>query len=422
LERIVTYKNLIPVPSNLNPGLSAARQSTMFSVLGQPRADYSQNCQPVTNPNLKRLVETADVGPFRATGLRPALQDLIEIFKDIKAKFPEVYASLGSDGMLCARYVRNSTVYISNHSWGTAIDLHLDGSRDVPGDKKVLQGLADIAGAFNAHGWYWGAAFGTEDGMHFEASDQRIRQYQRDGKLNASGVDVEDDNLGLGDRGPEVKELQQRLSALGYATATDGVFGPLTQFALRAFQAKEALRQTGLFDQDTKSAMSDAEGKHGASPNALSTLEVARPILRLGSKGPAVSEWQAVLSKHGYAAVSAEPGTFGIETDKATRAFQAAHELVVDGVVGPNTRAAAANAPAATVPATPQKALRRIGNKELTADIIRQAPVLLRAHFKEAIGTEIPFTSDGKSFVGVLEWHYNERMGKHKGFSVFVAA
>ena len=63
-------------------------------------------------------------GPFARPGCDQQLQDLIEIFKDIKAKFPEVYASLGSDGMLCARYVRNSTVYISNHSWGTAIDLH----------------------------------------------------------------------------------------------------------------------------------------------------------------------------------------------------------------------------------------------------------------------------------------------------------
>ena len=59
-------------------------------------------------------------------------------------------------------------------------------------------------------------------------------------------------------------------------------------------------------------------------------------------------------------------------------------------------------------------------NSELTPDVIQQAPRLLREHYAKPIGTQIPFLSDGKPLVGVLEWHYDERRGKHKGFSVFV--
>jgi len=35
--------------------------------------------------------------------------------------------------MLCCRYIRNSKTNISNHSWGTAVDLKLKGVLDVRG-------------------------------------------------------------------------------------------------------------------------------------------------------------------------------------------------------------------------------------------------------------------------------------------------
>jgi peptidoglycan hydrolase-like protein with peptidoglycan-binding domain len=414
----MSYETLIRIPSNINPGLGAARQATMLSLLGPPRSNYSQTCQPVTNPQLARQIATTDVGPFRATGFRPALADLVEIFKQVHEKYPEIYAALRSDGMLCARYVRGSTTNVSNHSWGTAIDLYLDGTRDIHGDGQVLSGLADIAPIFNAHGWYWGAGFGVEDGMHFEPSDQRIREYLKEGKIEADGAFVEDDNLGLGDRGPEVKALQEQLTKLGFETKADGSFGPLTQAALRALQAKQGLRATGVLDLNTLTALKELEQNHSIPGNPVASP--AAEVLRLGSKGAQVTEWQNVLLSAGHAEVGVASGVFDEKTLIATKAFQQKHGLVVDGVVGPKTRACAAEStgrPQGTPPAQP---LRRLANKDLTADIIRQAPVLLCEHFKEPIGTQIPFTSDGKKLVGVLEWHFNERLGKHKGFSVFV--
>jgi D-alanyl-D-alanine carboxypeptidase len=69
------------------------------------------------------------------------------------------------------------TTAISNHSWGTAIDLTLEGILDTYGDGRVQVGLTLIAPIFNRRGWYWGAAFRKEDGMHFEASKALIEPW-----------------------------------------------------------------------------------------------------------------------------------------------------------------------------------------------------------------------------------------------------
>src|SRR5687767_13584933 len=108
--------DLIPVPANINPNLNAARQLTMKSLLGLPRGTFGQNCRPVTHPVLRNLLRTADIGPLRVTGLAPAIESLREVVADIQQTQPEVFAALGTEGMLCARLVRGSASSISNHS------------------------------------------------------------------------------------------------------------------------------------------------------------------------------------------------------------------------------------------------------------------------------------------------------------------
>lgn len=88
-----------------------------------------------------------------------------------------VYRILGTAGMHCARNVRGSTTNVSNHSWGTAIDLTLDRQLDARGNDTVQLGLYLIAPVFNNNGWYWGAGFRTEDGHHFEASSTLIQRW-----------------------------------------------------------------------------------------------------------------------------------------------------------------------------------------------------------------------------------------------------
>ncbi|MEM6488773.1 MAG: peptidoglycan-binding domain-containing protein, partial [Pseudomonadota bacterium] len=57
-------------------------------------------------------------------------------------------------------------------------------------------------------------------------------------------------------RGPEVLALQKELSARGYDLGTpDGVFGPATDRALRAFQEAEGLPASGVLTAPTATAL-----------------------------------------------------------------------------------------------------------------------------------------------------------------------
>ena len=49
---MVDYLALIPKPvaSTLNVGLSSPKLSTLRSILGEPRSDYTGSCQPITGP------------------------------------------------------------------------------------------------------------------------------------------------------------------------------------------------------------------------------------------------------------------------------------------------------------------------------------------------------------------------------------
>ncbi|MFO1434359.1 MAG: peptidoglycan-binding protein [Candidatus Competibacteraceae bacterium] len=246
----------VSIPANINPGLSSAKQQTMITLIGNPRnGNYDNVCRPVTNPKVSRLIVTDSVGPFRVTGLRPAIASLKEVIADIKKNEPQIFAALGTAGMLCARLVRNSTTAISNHSWGTAIDLTLNGQLDVRGDGRVQVGLASIAPIFNRHGWFWGAGFRTEDGMHFEASDEKIRQWHREGQLGSTAQSQPESALSLGDRGPEVVKLQQRLNELGADLAVDGKMGRFTVAAVMEFQADHGLTADGIVGSKTLAAL-----------------------------------------------------------------------------------------------------------------------------------------------------------------------
>lgn len=71
------------------------------------------------------------------------------------------------------------------------------------------------------------------------------------------------------------------------------------------------------------------------------TPEPTKPTLRRGSKGEYVTLAQTELIQKGYdCGTFGADGQFGAATEKAVRAFQKAHGLTVDGVIGKNTWAA----------------------------------------------------------------------------------
>ena len=60
---------------------------------------------------------------------------------------------------------------------------------------------------------------------------------------------------------------------------------------------------------------------------------MAEPVLKKGSDNPAVRDLQEALKALGFDPVPLD-GVFGAQTESAVKAFQRAHEITVDGVVG----------------------------------------------------------------------------------------
>ena len=126
------------------------------------------------------------MGPIRVTGLKVALDSLAQVLEDVRREVPDLHALIGTAGMVCCRYkkIRGQIVREpSNHSWGAAIDLTIGGRLDAQGDNRVQRGLLILSRYFNTHGWYWGAAFPTEDAMHFEVSRELLLKWRNDGVL-----------------------------------------------------------------------------------------------------------------------------------------------------------------------------------------------------------------------------------------------
>jgi len=118
-----------------------------------------------------------------------------------------------------------------------------------------------------------------------------------------------------GDSGPDVTSVQHLLNARGAALTADGLFGALTEAAVRDFQAAAGVPVTGAVDPQTWPAL---------------VITVRR-----GDTGAAVRAAQVQLDKWGYEL--AIDGAFGPATEAAVRDAQLTNALAVDGVVGPNT-------------------------------------------------------------------------------------
>ena len=169
--------------TRFNKGITQPRNKTMMEILGPPRDGYSTDCQPVTNPHLKDLLDTRQIGPITLTMLRPALESLERVMERLKKSDPDIYAKVGTAGAICARFIRGSTTAVSNHSWGTAVDLTLEGQLDPFADGGTQFGLLILAEYFNDEGWFWGAAYNREDSMHFEVGEETLRQWLAEGRL-----------------------------------------------------------------------------------------------------------------------------------------------------------------------------------------------------------------------------------------------
>ena len=133
------------------------------------------------------------------------------------------------------------------------------------------------------------------------------------GRAKSSGgtTRVHVELLKVGSRGPAVVRIQRELGI-----PADGIFGPQTRRAVRAFQKRHGLLVDGIVGPQTRKAL------FAPKPAAEANVRYIRA-------------WWVVPVQRALG-VPAD-GLYGPVTRQAVRAFQKRKGLVVDGVVGPQT-------------------------------------------------------------------------------------
>ena len=168
---------LIANRTGVNDGLEVASPGYLAEKLGRPRETLSDDCEAMTNEDLKSKLVVEQVGPVRVRLLRPAAESLGRVFEKVKRVDPDLYARINTSGSLCVRRIRGTTDSLSTHSYGLAIDLNIDGHLDNFTAGKTQLGLTILADFFHEEGWVWGAGFRREDSMHFEVSRKQLDEW-----------------------------------------------------------------------------------------------------------------------------------------------------------------------------------------------------------------------------------------------------
>jgi peptidoglycan hydrolase-like protein with peptidoglycan-binding domain len=127
-----------------------------------------------------------------------------------------------------------------------------------------------------------------------------------------------------GNQGHPIRTLQFLLRAHDHNLTVDGMFGPTTEAAVKAFQASKGMTADGIMNPQTWSVLI-IQVKKGSHGDAVRGVQEEFQF-RAGEPGKGLKV----------------DGIFGPQTDSTVRGFQHALSLdipsvVVDGIVGPVT-------------------------------------------------------------------------------------
>ena len=157
------------------------------------------------------------------------------------------------------------------------------------------------------------------DGIFGGGTEAAVKKYQKRCQLAESGVV---DTALWGRLSAEIKPLQEALRNKGYSCRADGVADTACYQAVLDFQRKHALSADGMIGRGTKTLLfGDA--------NAGGTLSA---VLREGSSGSLTRYLQQLLAEQNYAVTV--DGVFGSEMKRAVENFQQKHGITSDGIFG----------------------------------------------------------------------------------------
>ena len=192
---------------------------------------------------------------------------------------------------------------------------------------------------------------GGADGAFGRVSEAALKEYQKDHGLDQTGVADEATLLALtgsvvavpteyaqlvglrpGALGDSVEALQRRLLDIGITVrgGVDGVFGPATAQALKAFQDQRGLEKTGIVDEVTAIALSK-------NPSEVESYGSTTGYGVYGEGGSRVLSLQTALIQAGITVRGGADGWFGSATSAAIMKFQRREGLQVTGVVNDQT-------------------------------------------------------------------------------------
>lgn len=131
----------------------------------------------------------------------------------------------------------------------------------------------------------------------------------------------------VGDEGPAIRDIQDRLADLGFEPGQDdrSVFGNGTEEAVRSFQRAKGLDADGIVGPDTWRSLYEAGYRLGDR-----IIFMRRPMIR----GEDVAELQSRLNGLGFDCGKVD-SIYGPRTEGAVIDFQHNRNLAEDGRVGP---------------------------------------------------------------------------------------
>lgn len=162
---------------------------------------------------------------------------------------------------------------------------------------------------------------GVADGIYGPMTEAALRSFQEASGLSPTGH-PDQKTLSLLEQlvvdSASTAEVQQRLIDLGYLRGyADGKWGPRSTAAMKSFQELNGLPVTGAIDDASRAAL--FSGDVTALPSGLS----------VGSRGDDVVALQRKLIQYGFLAGKAD-GAYGSQTSKAVRALQ--EHLAAQGI------------------------------------------------------------------------------------------